>query len=143
MSSNLTSPTFLFYILFHIHHLALASTALKYPLAFLLKGAEMYRDILTICWSIKEVNKNLTDRKSTSDFSIKYLKNACSVLAGQMREISKSMPNEVLEVVDKKGAKKSLSLHEVAEMLYDPRKIVELNLIDNISRWARVRGLLG
>lgn len=99
----------------------------------------MYRDILTICWSIKEVNRNLTDRKSTSDFSIKYLKNACSNLAGLMRETGKSMPDERLEVIDKSGAKKSISLHEVAEMLYDPRKIVELNLIDNISRWARAR----
>jgi ABC-type phosphate transport system auxiliary subunit len=99
----------------------------------------MYRDILTICWSIKEVNKNLTDRKSTSDFSIKYLKNACSVLAEEMRVLGKSMPKEVLELVDKNGGKKSFTLHEVAEMLYDTRKIVELNLIDNISRWAKVR----
>jgi hypothetical protein len=30
-------------------------------------------------------------------------------------------------------------MHEVAEMLYDTRKIVELNLIDNISLWARAR----
>ena len=99
----------------------------------------MYRDILTICWSIKEVNRNLTDRKSTSDFSIKYLKNACSDLAGLIRETGKSTPEERLQVVDKSGAKKSLSLQEVSEMLYDPRKIVELNLIDNISRWARTR----
>lgn len=99
----------------------------------------MYRDILTVCWSIKEVNRNLADRKSTSDFSIKYLKNACSNLAGLMREASKSMPQEMLEVVDKKGAKKSFSLQEAAEMLYDTRKIIELNLIDNISRWARER----
>ncbi len=99
----------------------------------------MYRDILTICWSIKEVNKNLTDRKSTSDFSIRYLKNACSVLAEQMRKISKSMPNEVLNVVDKMGGKRSIAMHEVADMLYDPRKIVELNLIDNISLWAKAR----
>jgi hypothetical protein len=117
----------------------LLSTAFKYPPGDLLQGAEMYRDILTICWSIKEVNKNLTDRKSTSDYSIKYLKNACSVLAGQMRKISKSMPKEVIEVVDKKGEKKSFTLHEVAEMLYDTRKIVELNLIDNISLWAKAR----
>ena len=27
----------------------------------------MYRDILTICWSIKEVNRNLSDRKSVTD----------------------------------------------------------------------------
>jgi len=99
----------------------------------------MYRDILTICWSIREVNKNLNDRKSTSDYSIKYLKNTCSVLAEQMRKISKSMPKEVLEVVDKKGEKMSFTMREVAEMLYDTRKIVELNLIDNISRWAKAR----
>ncbi|MBN1236398.1 MAG: hypothetical protein JW999_10185 [Methanotrichaceae archaeon] len=99
----------------------------------------MYRDILTICWSIKEVNKNLTDRKSTSDFSIKYLKNACSVLAGEMRVVSKSIPEEVLDIIDKNGGKRSFTLHEVAEMLYDTRKIVELNLIDNISRWAKAR----
>jgi hypothetical protein len=99
----------------------------------------MFRDILTICWSIKEVNKNLSDRKSISDVSIKYLKNSCSNLAGLVREAGKTMPNEVLLVVDKKGAKKSLSLNEVAEMLYDPRKIVELNLIDNISQWARAQ----
>jgi hypothetical protein len=97
----------------------------------------MYRDILTICWSIKEVNKNLSDRMATSDYSIKYLKNACSSLAGQMREMGKSMPNERIEVVDKKGHKESLALNDVAEMLYDTRKIMELNLIDNISQWAR------
>ncbi|HOU71483.1 MAG TPA: hypothetical protein PLK88_08810 [Methanothrix sp.] len=96
----------------------------------------IYRDILTMCWSIKEVNRNLSDRKPTSEFSIKYLKNACSDLAGMMRETGKSMPEENLEVVDRSGAKKSFKLQEVAEMLYDPRKIVELNLIDNISRWA-------
>ena len=99
----------------------------------------IYRDILTMCWSIKEVNRNLSDRKPTSDFSIKYLKNACSTLAGLMRETGKSSPDEKLEVVDKGGAKKSFTLGEVSEMLYDPRKIVELNLIDNISRWARAR----
>jgi hypothetical protein len=56
-----------------------------------------------------------------------------------MRKISKSMPQEVIEVVDKKGGKKSFTMHEVAEMLYDTRKIVELNLIDNISLWAKAR----
>jgi hypothetical protein len=56
-----------------------------------------------------------------------------------MRDVSKTMPNEVLVVVDNKGARKSFSLNEVAEMLYDARKIVELNLIDNISRWARAQ----
>ncbi len=96
----------------------------------------MYMDILTICWSIKEVNKNLSDRLTTSDYSIKYLKNTCSVLAGQMREIGKSVPEEKIEVIDRMGLKKSFALTDVAEMLYDTRKIVELNLIDNISRWA-------
>jgi hypothetical protein len=99
----------------------------------------MYRDILTMCWSIKEVNRNLTDRKTTSDYSIKYLKKACSVMAGQMRELAKALPGEVIDVVDKKGQKKSFALNEVADMLYDARKIVELNLIDNISRWAKSR----
>lgn len=97
----------------------------------------MYSDILTLCWSIKEVNKNLTDRKPTSDYSITYLKNACSRLAGLMRESSKSKPGAAIEVVDKKGQKKSIALNDVAEMLYDARKIMELNLIDNISRWAK------
>ncbi len=102
----------------------------------------MFRDILTTCWSIKEVNKNLADRKPTSDYSIKYLKNTCSVLAGQMRELGKSMPKEAIEVVDKSGQKKSFALNDVAEMLYDTRKIVELNLIDNISRWAKAHTII-
>jgi hypothetical protein len=54
----------------------------------------MYRDILTMCWSIKEVNRNLSDRKSVTDYSIKYLKNACSELAGMIRELGMSMPGE-------------------------------------------------
>ncbi len=98
----------------------------------------MYRDILTMCWSIKEVNKNLSDRKSIADYSIKYLKNACSNLAGMIRKQGMSMPGEAIEVTDKKGQKKKLALNDVAEMLYDARKIVELNLIDNIDRWARL-----
>ncbi|MDM7911735.1 MAG: hypothetical protein QUS09_01410 [Methanotrichaceae archaeon] len=98
----------------------------------------MYRDILTMCWSIKEVNKNLSDRKSVTDYSIKYLKNACSELAGMIREIGMSMPGEAIDVADKKGQIRRLSLNDVSEMLYDARKIVELNLIDNIDRWARM-----
>jgi hypothetical protein len=97
----------------------------------------MYQDILTICWSIKEVNKNLADRKQLTDYSIKYLKNACSQLAGMIKEISVSYPHDAIEVVSKNGQKKSFALKDVAEMLYDPRKIVELNLIDNIDLWAR------
>jgi len=97
----------------------------------------MYSDILTLCWSIKEVNKNLADRKPTTDYSITYLKNACSKLAGLVREESKSKPGAVIEVVDKSGQKRKIALNDVAEMLYDARKIMELNLIDNISRWAK------
>ena len=98
----------------------------------------MYKDIITMCWSIREVNKNLTDRKATSDYAITYLKNACSDLASQIRKIAKDMPNEAIEVIDKKGQKKRFALNDIAEMLYDARKIVELNLIDNIDKWARL-----
>jgi hypothetical protein len=125
VSSNLTSPKSFF------------STAFKYTPGELMRGAKMYRDIITMCWSIREVNKNLTDRKTTSDYSIKYLKNACSELSSEMRILAKSKPNEAIDVVDKKGQKKSFALNDVAEMLYDARKIVELNLIDNIDKWAR------
>ena len=97
----------------------------------------MYRDILTMCWSIKEVNRNLSDRKTVTDYSIKYLKNACSDLAGMIRKLSISMPGEAIDVTDKKGQMRRVSLSDVSEMLYDARKIVELNLIDNIDRWAR------
>ncbi len=96
-----------------------------------------YRDILTMCWSIKEVNRNLTDRKATSDYSIRYLKNACSELALMVRDAGKSTPGESIEIIDKAGKKKSFTLKDVAEMLYDTKKIIELNLIDNIDRWAR------
>jgi hypothetical protein len=99
----------------------------------------MYQDILTVCWSIKEVNKNLADRKQLTDYSIKYLKNACSELAGMIRELGGSRPQEAIEIVGKDGQRKSLALKDIAEMLYDPRKIVELNLIDNIDRWARTQ----
>lgn len=98
----------------------------------------MYRDILTMCWSIKEVNRNLSDRKSVTDYSIKYLKNACSELAGMIRELGISMPGEAIDVADKKGQIRRISLNDVSEMLFDARKIVELNLIDNIDRWARL-----
>jgi hypothetical protein len=97
----------------------------------------MYKDILTICWSIKEVNKNLADRKGLTDYSITYLKNACSKLAGMVRDVSRSKPGAKIDVVDKAGRKKTIALADAAEMLYDTKKIMELNLIDNIDRWAR------
>jgi hypothetical protein len=99
----------------------------------------MYQDILTVCWSIKEVNKNLADRKQLTDYSIKYLKNECSELAGIIMELGSSQPQKAIEIVGKDGQRKSLALKDIAEMLYDPRKIVELNLIDNIDRWARTQ----
>jgi hypothetical protein len=99
----------------------------------------MYQDILTVCWSIKEVNKNLADRKQLTDYSIKYLKNSCSELARMIREVGSSRPQETIEIVSKDGQKKSLALKDIAEMLSDPRKIVELNLIDNIDLWARTQ----
>lgn len=92
-----------------------------------------------MCWSIKEVNKNLYDRKQLAEYSIDYLKNACSELAGMIKKLASSMPDEQIVVVSKNGQKKTLALKDVAEMLYDTRKIVELNLIDNVDRWARTK----
>ncbi len=97
----------------------------------------MYRNIITMCWSIKEVNKNLSDRRSTVDYSIKFLKNACSDLAGMLRQVDKSVPNEAIDVVGSKGQKMTFTLKEIADMLYDAKKIIELNLINNIDSWAR------
>ena len=96
----------------------------------------MYGDILTICWSIKEVNRNLSDRQATSDYSIKYLKKACSDLAVIMRDLGRTSPDEKIEVIDKNGQKQPFSFNEVSDMLYDTKKILELKLIDNISCWA-------
>ena len=38
-----------------------------------------------------------------------------------------------------KGKKRKIALAEAAEMLHDPRMIVELNLIDNIESWAKAQ----
>lgn len=92
-----------------------------------------------MCWSIKEVNKNLADRKQLTDYSIKYLKDACLKLAVMMKEAGKTLPGEEIELMGKSGKRKSWALEDIAEMLNDPRKIVELNLIDNIDRWARTK----
>ncbi len=97
----------------------------------------MYQNIITMCWSIKEVNKNLSDRRSTVDYSIKYLKNACSNLAEMLRQVDKSFPSEAIDVVGSNGQKKIFKIKEVADMLYDAKKIIELNLINNIDSWAR------
>jgi hypothetical protein len=97
----------------------------------------MYQDILTMCWSIKEVNKNLSDRKQLTDYSIKYLKDSCTELAEMIKKIASSIPGEQIVVLSKNAKKNHYALKEVADMLYDPRKIVELDLIDNVDRWAR------
>jgi len=97
----------------------------------------MYGYILTICWSIKEVNRNLSDRPATSDYSIRYLKKACSDLAVLMRELGRALPDEKIEVVDGNGQKRPFLINEVSDMLYDTKKILEFNLIDNISHWAQ------
>ena len=97
----------------------------------------MYRDIHTMCWSIKQVNKNLGDRKALVDYSIKYLKNACAELSAMVKEAGAKKPDEALEVMDKNGKKKTYSMAEISDMLLDARKIMELNLIDNVDKWAR------
>ena len=99
----------------------------------------MYQEILTECWSIKEVNKNLSDRKQLTDYSIKYLKNSCLKLAEMVKDVSILLPDEKMLIVGKNGQKKTLPLREVAEMLNDTRKIVEFKLIDNIDKWASMK----
>ena len=99
----------------------------------------MYRDIITMCWSIKEVNRNLSDRMTTADFSIEYLKKACLKLSDLIRDLGKEMPDEALEVVNDEGQKKRFSLPDVADMLQDSRKILEYRLIDLIDSWARLQ----
>jgi hypothetical protein len=96
----------------------------------------MYKEVNTICWSIKQVNKNLSDRKALADYSVNYLKAACEELSRIMLVLASSLPKEAINVLDK-GKNRKVPLAEAAEMLHDPRKIVELNLIDNIESWAK------
>ena len=56
-----------------------------------------------------------------------------------IREIGLSHPQDAIDVAGKNGQKKSFALKDISEMLYDPRKIIELNLIDNIDLWARTK----
>ncbi|MDD1752845.1 MAG: hypothetical protein LUQ38_07140 [Methanotrichaceae archaeon] len=102
-----------------------------------MRGAEMYRDIITTCWSIKQVNRNLSDRMATTDFSIKYLNEACLKLSDLIRDLAKEMPDVALEVVNDKGQKVKFSLSDIADMLQDSKKILEFRLIDLIESWAR------
>jgi len=97
----------------------------------------MYRDIATMCWSIKEVNKNLGDRAPVGDYSVSYLKGSRSKLASMLKELDSNSPGEEINVVDQEGRTRRFPLGDVALMLSDVKKIVELNLIDHIEEWAR------
>ena len=96
----------------------------------------MYDKIITMCWSIKEVNRNLKDRESMAGYSIDYLNKACSKLSDMLTSGGLDL-EEKIDVVDRAGASKSMTLSEVADMLNDAKKIIEFNLIDNVDRWAR------
>lgn len=97
----------------------------------------MYSDILTICWSIKEVNKNLSDREALVDYSVRYLKKACSRLGEMLVQIDSQSPGEEITVKDRDGRERRFLLKEISKMLLDAKKVVEFNLIDNIESWAR------
>jgi hypothetical protein len=97
----------------------------------------MYRQIITKCWSIREVNKNLVDRETTKNYSIKFLKKSCDELAFMLRSMNN--PDEEIVVVNQKGTRKKFDLQEVADMLSDVRKIFEWNLIDCIDQWAKMK----
>jgi hypothetical protein len=97
----------------------------------------MYDKVITICWSIKEVNRNLQDRESMTDYSIEYLKKACRDLSEILATGKAADLKEEIEVVNRSGKAAKFKMAEVAEMLNDTKKILEFNLIDNVDRWAR------
>ncbi|MHC1631671.1 MAG: hypothetical protein ACXQT4_05225 [Methanotrichaceae archaeon] len=97
----------------------------------------MYRNIITLCWSIKEVNKNLRDRESMTDYSINYLNKACSDLSAMLTSDENIDPNEKIEVLNRIGQTKKFTISDVAEMLNDAKKIIEFSLIDRIDQWAK------
>ena len=101
----------------------------------------MYEDIITTCWSIREVNKNLQDRESMESYSISYLKKACM----QLSEIlaSGEGQDEEIEVVDRAGKATRFTVGEVVEMLKETKKIIEFNLIDHVDYWARSKAKNG
>jgi len=99
--------------------------------------SEMYDKIITMCWSIKEVNRNLADREDIMvDYSISYLNKTCSKLSDMLTSGGLDL-EEKIDVVNKAGVSKALTLGEVADMLNDAKKIIEFNLIDNVNRWAQ------
>jgi len=74
---------------------------------------------------------------ATTDYSIEYPKRACLKLSDLIRDLAKEMPDVALEVVNDKGQKAKFSLSDIADMLQDPKKILEFRLIDIIDSWAR------
>lgn len=97
----------------------------------------MYDNIITMCWSIREVNRNLVDREQMADYSITYLKKACQDLSRMLASGEGFDQAEEIEVVNRAGKRMKLTIGEVAEMLADTKKIIEFNLIDHVDRWAR------
>jgi hypothetical protein len=97
----------------------------------------MYENVITMCWSIREVNKNLQDRESMADYSIEYLKRACKDLSQMLATGKGADLDEEIEVVNRAGKATKLTIGEVAEMLGDAKKIIEFNLIDHVDKWAK------
>ncbi len=97
----------------------------------------MYENVVTLCWSIREVNKNLQDRESMTDYSIEYLKKACSDLSKMLASGKGIDLDEEIEVANRAGEASKFSVGEVAEMLNDAKKIIEFNLIDHVDKWAK------
>lgn len=100
---------------------------------------KMYDDVITMCWSIREVNRNLQDRESMTDYSIEYLKKACRDLSEMIASGRAADLEEEVEVVNRSGKAAEFKMAEVAEMLTDTKKIIEFNLIDIVDRWARLK----
>ena len=98
---------------------------------------KMYDKVITMCWSIKEVNKNLQDRESMADYSIEYLKKACSDLSEMLASEKSVDLDEEMEVLNRAGNATKFTVGEVAEMLRDTKKIIEFNLIDHVDQWAK------
>jgi len=97
----------------------------------------MYEKVITMCWSIKEVIRNLQDRESMADYSIEYLKKACQDLSAILASGKAIDLKEEIEVVNRAGNTAKFTIGEVAEMLSDAKKIIEFNLIDHVDRWAQ------
>jgi hypothetical protein len=102
-----------------------------------MRWVKMYENVITMCWSIKEVNKNLQDRESMADYSIEYLKRACRDLSEMLTSGKDVSLDEEVEVVNRSGNSTKFTIGEVAEMLKDTKKIIEFNLIDHVDQWAR------